>query len=347
MPALSFGLRQHVGEALPETLKESLRRLWSCGGLRLVRHLAVQLIPVRADRYQIHIHARVYDSIRRPVRFCSAKMPRMRGSLLLAFALITGDTATATSLTLELRVFNGVDDVTSQTRISVHRAGERTNPVVQLSAGHALLAGDVPPGIYDVQAIREREGRVLNIRWAQRLVVMPYPDEDGRHLEVINFQNGFGALQLRRGDRSLPEAGLYHVGEHTKPVAQPIAGADYLLFIVRAGPYDLQTSGDAGPTWQIAVEVPLDRTRLWIVPQSESESSLVLEPICITQERSGDQSEASSTTSDHSDAPPAQQVHHDDDERDHQQDVNQRAGNLERKSDCPQHEQNDDQHPEH
>ena len=266
MAALTFRLRQHVCEAAPEPVKDPPAppgRVSACGGFRLVRHLAVQLIPVLADRNQIHIHAFVYDSIRRPVRCCSAKMPRMRGGILLAFALITGDTASAASLTLELRVFNGVEDVTGQTRIAVHRAGERTSPVVLLGVGSPLSA-EIPPGIYDVQAIREREGRVLNIRWAQRLVVMRYPDENGRHLEVINFQNGFGALEVRRRNRTLPEAGVYHPGERDKPVVEPIAGADYLLFIVRAGSYDLRSGGEAVPTWHIGFEVPLDRTRLWI-----------------------------------------------------------------------------------
>jgi hypothetical protein len=195
-------------------------------------------------------------------------MPRMRRGLLLALALalVTGDTTFAAPLTLELRVFNGVEDVTSQTRVAVHRAGERTTPVVELSAGHSPLSAEVPPGIYDVQAIRERDGRVLNIRWAQRLVVMAYPDEGGRHLEVINFQNGFGALEVRRRDRTLPDAGMYAIGEHTKPIVQPIAGSGYLLFIVRAGPYDLQTRDATGSTWHNALEVPLDRTRFWIMP---------------------------------------------------------------------------------
>ena len=193
-------------------------------------------------------------------------MPRMRRAFLLLLAILTGGTVSAASLTLELRVFNGVEDVTSQTRVAVHRSGDRTSPVVQLGVGHSPLAAEIPPGIYDVQAIRVRDGRVLNIRWAQRLVVMPYPDEGGRHLEVVNFQNGFGALEIRRRDRALPDAGLYAADEHTKPVVTPLAGADYLLFVVRAGLYDLETRATSGSTWHSALEVPLDRTRFWIVP---------------------------------------------------------------------------------
>src|SRR4051794_33619603 len=111
----------------------------------------------------------------------------MRGGVMLALALIAaGDTVCAASLTLEMRVFNGLEDVTRSTRIAVYRAGERTQPLVQLGVGRLPLSTDLPPSIYDVQAIHVRDGRVINIRWAQRLVVMPYPDENGRHLEVIN-----------------------------------------------------------------------------------------------------------------------------------------------------------------
>jgi hypothetical protein len=193
-------------------------------------------------------------------------MRRMRRALLVVLALGIADTVSAAALTLELRIFDGIEDVTSQTRVTVHRAGERSSPVVQLVAGPVPLAAEVPPGIYDVQAIRERDGRVVSIRWAQRLVVMAYPDERGRHLEVLNFQNGFGALEIRRRDQTLPDAGLYASGEHSRPIAMPLVGSGYLLFVVRAGAYDLQTREAAGATWHSALEVPLDRTRFWIVP---------------------------------------------------------------------------------
>ena len=62
-------------------------------------------------------------------------MPPMRGGVLLALALVAGDGAGTASVTLELRVFNGLEDVTRQTRVAVHRAGDHTSPFVQLSAG--------------------------------------------------------------------------------------------------------------------------------------------------------------------------------------------------------------------
>ena len=94
---------------------------------------------------------------------------------------------------------------------------------------------------------------------------MPYPDEGGRHLEVINFQAGFGALEVRGRERPRLEVGMYRAGDHTSPdVGRHRRG----LRSVRApaGAYDLHTRAEAGATWHIGLEVPLDRTRLWVVP---------------------------------------------------------------------------------
>ena len=40
---------------------------------------------------------------------------------------------------------------------------------------------------------------------------MPYPDEDGHHLEVINFQNGYGALEVRGATGRGPEADVRYI----------------------------------------------------------------------------------------------------------------------------------------
>jgi hypothetical protein len=189
--------------------------------------------------------------------------------LLLAFALVNpagAREASQSAITLELRIFNGAEEVTSQTRVTVHRAAERDAPVVQLPTGSPRLEVEVPEGFYDVQAIREREGRVLNIRWALRLVVMRYPDEAGRHLEVINFQNGFGALQVRSSSRARPAAAVYKTSERNKEAATALDGSGYVLFILLAGSYDLQMRNEKGIAWHTNIEVPLDRTRLLVVP---------------------------------------------------------------------------------
>jgi hypothetical protein len=197
-------------------------------------------------------------------------MPPMRGGLALALitAFAAQDPATdpGKQLTLELRVFHGTEEVTAQTRATVHRAGDRGEPLMQASSTDGRIQLRLTAGIYDVQAIHERDGRVLNIRWANRLVLMPYPDEPGHHLEVINFSNGFGALQIREAAGGRPDVAIYEPGKRDTPVAAPLPTSTYLLFVVRAGAYDLLARASGKSTWHSAVDVPLDRTRLWVTP---------------------------------------------------------------------------------
>lgn len=250
-------------------------------------------------------------------------MPWQLG-MALAIALGTRP-QTPPALALEIRVFSGAEEVSSQTRVTVHRAGERGQALAQLPAGSARLLLQVPPGLYDVQAIRERDGRVVNIRWAERLVVMPYPDEAGRHLEVINFRNGFGALQIRGRDvTTTPSAAIYASGIRTHEAAAPATGTGYLLFVIPAGTYDLQVRSGADPQWHAGIEVPLDRTRLWLVPDRP-------------QGRGGSRLDPAA----------ADELDHDDDERNHEQQVNQAACDLERETEQPQHQKNYRDRPEH
>ena len=198
-------------------------------------------------------------------------MPRMWGGMLLALTLVAGQQPAAEpALALELRVFNGPEEVTAHTRIAVHRAGDRGKPLILIEAGRAVLTADVPPGIYDVQAIRLRDGRVVSIRWAERLVVMAYPDENGHHLEVINFQPGFGALEVRRRDQVRPDPEVYGPSDHTRSVGTALPGVGSVLFVLPAAVYDVLTRKGAASIWHTGVEVPADRTRFWLVPDSDA-----------------------------------------------------------------------------
>jgi hypothetical protein len=64
---------------------------------------------------------------------------RSMRALLLALALAgqapAQDTVAGSSgtLTLEVRVFNGSEEVTAHTRLTVHRAGDRADPVAQVT----------------------------------------------------------------------------------------------------------------------------------------------------------------------------------------------------------------------
>ena len=198
-------------------------------------------------------------------------MPPMRCRLALALvtALAVQDPSPGPEkpLTLELRTFNGSEEVTAHTRATVHRAGDRGEPLTHASPANGRIERTLPAGIYDVQAIHERDGRVLNIRWANRLVLMAYPDEAGQHLEVINFKNGFGALQIRAPAGDRPDVALYEAGKREKPAATPLTSSSaYLLFVVRAGSYDLLMRASGKSSWHTNVEVPLDRTRFWVTP---------------------------------------------------------------------------------
>jgi hypothetical protein len=170
-------------------------------------------------------------------------------------------------LTLEIRAFRGTEDVTHETRIMVHRAGDRGQPVGLVAIG-APSTMKVPPGVYDAQAIHEQDRRVVSIRWAERLVVMPYPDEAGHHLEVINFTPGYGALQMRSAAGQKPDAelALFAPRDRSRPAAVATWHTMYALFVVPAAQYDVQVNRGGRAAWHNAIEVPLDRTRLWIVP---------------------------------------------------------------------------------
>ena len=101
-------------------------------------------------------------------------------------------------------MFDGAVEVSAETRLRVRPSGStETGRVVE----GGPLAADLPAGIYDVQAVRQQAGQVVSVRWAEKLVVMAYPDEGGRHLEVINFASEHGALQLRWPEGQAPDAG--------------------------------------------------------------------------------------------------------------------------------------------
>jgi hypothetical protein len=194
----------------------------------------------------------------------------MRWTLLLLGASLAAAQPPTAALSLEIRVFLGVEEVSGESRVTLHRAGEHTTALAPGEQGSGRHVFSVAPGIYDAQVVRERDGRVLNIRWAERLVVMPYPDEGGRHLEVVNFTNGYGALQIRPPrSGGLVDLAVFAAGERTRPAGNAAAttpGDDYALFVLPAGRYDVQVKTGSRPSWHEGIDVPLDRTRLWLIP---------------------------------------------------------------------------------
>ena len=210
-------------------------------------------------------------------------------AVLIAVALLAIPAAyaqdTQAPVTAEFRVFSGTDEITATTRLRIMATGTREKSST-IQEGKRLVTS-VAPGIYDVQALRLRPEGIVAIRWAERLVVMHYPDEGGRHLEVINFQQGYGALQLRAAKGSIEDYvfAVFSTGDRTVPAAEPLQGDGYRLFVVKAGRYDVRvrhagSQNDAQDThWMLDVEVPADRTRLKLVETDEFDYTTVRRPL--------------------------------------------------------------------
>ena len=175
----------------------------------------------------------------------------------------------APAIRTEFRVFDGTREVSANTRLRVRPSGSSDEGRVVEGSELRL---DLPPGIYDVQAVRQESGQVVGIRWAERLVIMSYPDEGGRHLEVINFTNSFGALQLRWPDRQPPDpAGIAVTvsksGEPRPTPARVITGLGYLLLVLPADTYDVRITRPGQDAILLSsIEVPTDRTRMKVIP---------------------------------------------------------------------------------
>jgi hypothetical protein len=175
-----------------------------------------------------------------------------------------------TTVRLEVRVFDGTEDVTADSRVKLFPKGQRSSDIPMMPAsGSEPASATVPVGFYDAQAIREKKGsQTPSIRWAQQWLVQRYPDEYGRHLEVINFQSGFGALQVRPGPTEAASAKgwtgvAYAAGDQNKEVSKATQAGDDLLFALPSGRYDIKlTLADKSVQWIRDIDVPADRTRL-------------------------------------------------------------------------------------
>lgn len=170
----------------------------------------------------------------------------------------------------EFRVFDGEDEVTSDSSVHIFPTGTRQSGIpIQPADGRLLV--HVAPAIYDAQVVRLKEGQVSNIRWSERLVIMRYPDENGRHLEVINFRPRFGALQVV-GDGAEFEITAFAPALQPTPeserraVGRVVKGVGYQLLIAPAARYDVRIRTGAGAQasdrWLLEIEIPADRTRL-------------------------------------------------------------------------------------
>jgi len=168
---------------------------------------------------------------------------------------------------LQVRVFDATSDVTRETRVRLYPAGSRGTPIRLTLGPDRAYEADVPVGLYDVQAVRMRSGEVAGVRWVERMLVQKYPDEYGRHLQVINLREGFGALQIRPDGSEAGPVGWSAVatppGVPTTEVGKARAMGPDLLLVVPAGTYDVKVVlPSAQPAWLTSIDIPDARTRL-------------------------------------------------------------------------------------
>ena len=168
---------------------------------------------------------------------------------------------------LQVRVFDGVTEVTRETRVRLYPAGRRGTPIKLTLGSDRAYEADVAVGLYDVQAVRMRAGSVAGVRWVEHMLVQKYPDEYGRHLQVINLRDGFGALQIRPDSPASAPAGWSAVatppGVPATEVGRARALGPDLLLVVPAGTYDVKVVfPSAQPAWLTAIDIPDARTRL-------------------------------------------------------------------------------------
>lgn len=273
--AMPLGFLEERRKTVAESTEEARllgAALLADGVVLGVDDLAVQLMLIRADRNEEDLHAQTYDSTRTAVLRRSARIPAMCGALILGLAFASAAAQRPqpdTAITVQVYVFNGPVEVTTQTRLAVHQAGDRSQPVVRTDGGASPVEMALFPGLYDVQATHLEGRRVLNIQWALRLVVMPYPDEHGRHLEVINLQNGYGALEIQAESDRLPPVDLHQLGDRRTPLPVAVTTPDYLLYVLPGGAYDLRTGTGTREVWRVGLDIPIGRTRLYIVPSPD------------------------------------------------------------------------------
>jgi hypothetical protein len=169
---------------------------------------------------------------------------------------------------VEFRVFDGAAEITSQARVRVRKSGTAETGTV-VDGGD--LSVNLAPGIYDAEAVREQTGDTVDIRWADHLVVMAYPDEGGRHLEVINFAKDFGALQLRLPEGQAPDpagtaVAIFKAGDGHAMPSRVLRGLGYMLLVVPADMYDVRVIRPGRPPVTLTgVEVPAGGTRMKII----------------------------------------------------------------------------------
>jgi hypothetical protein len=184
---------------------------------------------------------------------------------LLWLAMLSMAWQAAAPLALDVRVFRGSIDVTRETNVTVFPSGARTNgqPAPLVATGARQLS--FPPGRYDLQLIQHQDGKVSGIAWTTLRLLAAYPGEDGPHLEVLNFDTSWGALQIREAATQPSGSGRWSarlLRKDGSEVARGVAGDDYQVLVAPAGTYDLAIARPSSPTLVRNVEVMANLTQV-------------------------------------------------------------------------------------
>jgi hypothetical protein len=169
---------------------------------------------------------------------------------------------------LQLRVFEAAEDITQDAKLLLYPRGQRTGDIAMTLGPDQAFEAEVPTGFYDVQIVKERRGQVGGLRWVENILVQRYPDEAGRHLQVLNLNPQFGALQIRPATTDSAAARGWSAvavapGEAAREVAKARSIGDDLLVVLPAGRYDIRVNlADRTTAWIRDIDIPVERTRL-------------------------------------------------------------------------------------
>lgn len=192
----------------------------------------------------------------------------MTSLCLMWLALLTA-WQPAAALSLGVRVFRGPTEVTRDTTVTVYEAGNRTHGTAVPAVGGAERQVRLPAGRYDLQLVQQQNGKVVGISWTSLRLLVDYPGEYQRHLEVINFERGWGALQIREAGQpsDLPvewQARLTRADG--SEVARGVPGDGYQVLVAPAGQYMLQVTRANGTRVTQQVDIRDNLTYLKTFP---------------------------------------------------------------------------------
>ena len=158
-------------------------------------------------------------------------------------------------LALDVRVFRASTEVTDDTTVTVFKAGNRRDgkPVPQVASGERRIA--LPAGQYDLQLVEQRDGKVVGISWTCLRLLVDYPGEFQQHLEVVNLDTGWGALQIRQAGAK--ESGKVAWSARLlradgSEAARGVAGEGYQVLVAPAGTYVVEVTRADGAKTRLA-----------------------------------------------------------------------------------------------